>query len=119
MKLKQNRIVNNCFLFVRKTIWNLRMERIETIVLSKWSKFTIWNAGKQGRKFYKSLSNENRKKVECFCDVDEKKIGKKYRPFDVTSRKATEEIEIVHFTEANPPFVICVKMVLFLNLTLL
>ena len=45
------------------TIWELRMKRLQHVVLKKWQSFTIWNAGKQGRKFYRSLSADNRSKV--------------------------------------------------------
>ena len=47
----------------RDTIWDLRVRAIEHRVISAWSHFTIWNAGKQGRKLYRSLSAESRVKV--------------------------------------------------------
>ncbi|KAK3090179.1 hypothetical protein FSP39_009808 [Pinctada imbricata] len=47
------------------TIWNIRMKYIQKNVIDSWLTFTIWNAGKQGKKFYKSLSPENQKKVWC------------------------------------------------------
>lgn len=84
------------------------------MVLAKWPKFTIWNAGKQGRKFYKSLSQGDKDKVIAFCDVDVQKIGTKYREFDEIERKFVREVDIVHFKEAVPPFVICVKMVMMI-----
>ena len=37
--------------------------------------WTIWNAGKQGRRFYRSLLPENRRKIAAFCDVDVKKLA--------------------------------------------
>ncbi|XP_030751484.1 UDP-GlcNAc:betaGal beta-1,3-N-acetylglucosaminyltransferase-like protein 1 [Sitophilus oryzae] len=93
-----------------ETIWNLRLERLEKVILANWPKFTIWNAGKQGRKFYNSLSNENREKVLAFCDVDLNKIGKKYTAFDAIERKFKHEVDIIHFRNAIPPFVICIKI---------
>jgi len=92
------------------TIWNLRIERLEKIILTKWPKFTIWNAGKQGRKFYNCLSEENKKKVLAFCDVDLNKIGKKYSAFSDDERRFGKEIDIIHFRDAIPPFVICMKI---------
>ena len=50
--------------FVRRTIWKLRVEAVQDFVLVKWKQFTIWNAGKQGRKLYRSLRAEYRAKVE-------------------------------------------------------
>ncbi|XP_014670668.1 PREDICTED: UDP-GlcNAc:betaGal beta-1,3-N-acetylglucosaminyltransferase-like protein 1 isoform X2 [Priapulus caudatus] len=64
------------FSVLEDTIWDVRLRALETAVLSKWKEFTIWNAGKQGRKLYRSLSVENRNKVMSFCDVDKKKIAK-------------------------------------------
>ncbi|KAJ8318941.1 hypothetical protein KUTeg_004032 [Tegillarca granosa] len=46
------------------TIWKIRLEFLQKQILSKWSNFTIWNAGKQGRKFYRSLSKENQNKLD-------------------------------------------------------
>ncbi|KAH7943766.1 hypothetical protein HPB52_011339 [Rhipicephalus sanguineus] len=58
------------------TIWDLRLARLKQHVLARWPSFTIWNAGKQGRRFYRSLDIANRRKVSAFCDVDEKKISR-------------------------------------------
>ena len=44
-------------------MWDQRVAAIQAMVLSKWKHFTIWNAGKQGRRLYRSLSAENRAKV--------------------------------------------------------
>lgn len=87
------------------------MERIQDAVIARWNSFTIWNAGKQGRKFYKSLSDVNREKVAAFCDVDAKKIAKKYVPFDARTRQSGRPIEIQHFKNAAPPIIVCVKLV--------
>ncbi|CAJ0589269.1 unnamed protein product [Cylicocyclus nassatus] len=43
-------------------------------VLPFWKTFTIWNAGKQGKRFFKSLSESDKQRVVSFCDVDVKKI---------------------------------------------
>ncbi|XP_065065843.1 queuosine-tRNA galactosyltransferase-like isoform X2 [Rhopilema esculentum] len=59
-----------------ETIWDIRLSHLEVEVLSKWQNFTIWNAGKQGRRFYRSLTQKDRGKVLALCDVDEKKISK-------------------------------------------
>ncbi|KAI4470074.1 glycosyltransferase [Holotrichia oblita] len=92
------------------TIWALRMVQLETDKINNWKTFTIWNAGKQGRKFYKSLSSENQSKVIAMCDVDQSKIGRFYTPYDQTRRTNCTPIQIVHFKDTKPPIVICVKM---------
>ncbi|RWS21838.1 UDP-GlcNAc:betaGal beta-1:3-N-acetylglucosaminyltransferase-like protein 1 [Leptotrombidium deliense] len=93
-----------------QTIWNLRLERFQRVVLSEWNTFCIWNAGKEGKRLYRSLSPENRQKVVSFCDVDAKKIRKGFYTFEESSERVKPRVPIVHFTEAQPPFVICVKL---------
>ncbi|XP_065161041.1 queuosine-tRNA galactosyltransferase-like isoform X2 [Atheta coriaria] len=97
------------FSIKEETIWNVRMRQLEKNVLNKWNAFTIWNAGKQGRKFYNCLNKSNKDKVIAFCDVDVKKIKRKYCPYDPILRKAGKTVDIVHFKEAKPPFIICMK----------
>ena len=94
------------------TIWDLRMEQIQKNVISKWDNFTIWNAGKQGRKFYRSLDTKNRKKVLALCDVDNKKINKGFYTCELIKGDDGKppKVPIVHFKEARKPFIICVKL---------
>ena len=47
----------------RWVIWDERVKALEKFVLANWTHFTIWNAGKQGRRLYRSLSHQNRAKV--------------------------------------------------------
>ncbi|XP_061477819.1 UDP-GlcNAc:betaGal beta-1,3-N-acetylglucosaminyltransferase-like protein 1 isoform X2 [Rhineura floridana] len=68
--------VNQCLLLYRYhpqaathsvlegTIWTHRVLFLEERILSHWTLFTIWNAGKQGRKLFRSLSPANQKKAE-------------------------------------------------------
>lgn len=79
-------------------------------ILPKWDRFSIWNAGRRGRKFYRALSAENRKKVVQFYDVDEKKIGKYHEPYLGPLLHERRKIPIVHFTECKPPIVVCMKL---------
>ncbi|XP_046569588.1 UDP-GlcNAc:betaGal beta-1,3-N-acetylglucosaminyltransferase-like protein 1 [Haliotis rubra] len=91
------------------TIWNLRVEFLQKQVLSHWSKFTIWNAGKQGRKLFRSLTPENQKKVCGFCDVDAKKISKGVYIYEESKERPKPRLPIMHFSTAIPPLIICVK----------
>ncbi|XP_067914094.1 queuosine-tRNA galactosyltransferase isoform X1 [Heterodontus francisci] len=95
---------------LEETIWKNRVRFLEERVLSHWSSFTIWNAGKQGRKLYRSLSATNQKKVVSFCDVDQSKITKGFYTHQESKDKPKPKIPIFHFTEAKPPFIICVKL---------
>lgn len=92
-----------------QTIWNIRMKELEMRVLCCWEAFTIWNAGKQGRKFYRSLSKEAQRKVVAFCDVDAKKVNSFYT-YEESPERPKPKVPIVHFTEAHPPLVICMKL---------
>lgn len=97
----------------RDTIWKLRVQHLIANVLSRppWSQgFTIWNAGRQGRRLYRSLSDELQERVEAFCDVDAKIIGHVYKHFDEAHRQETRHVPIVHFLDARPPIVICFKL---------
>lgn len=61
-----------------KTIWHIRLKHLLVNVLKKppWCKgFSIWNAGKQGRKFFRDLPEEQKKNVQTFCDVDKSKFS--------------------------------------------
>ncbi|XP_072029834.1 queuosine-tRNA galactosyltransferase-like [Amphiura filiformis] len=113
--------VNQCLLMYRyhpeaathsvhkDTIWTIRIEAFEKHVLSQWPLFTIWNAGKQGRRFYRSLTCKSQKKVVAFCDVDVKKIDKGAYIYEESQEIPKPQVEIVHFRDAHPPFVICMK----------
>ncbi|KAM4664655.1 LOW QUALITY PROTEIN: queuosine-tRNA galactosyltransferase [Discoglossus pictus] len=93
-----------------ETIWRHRVQFLEERVLSQWPQFTIWNAGKQGRKLYRSLSTGHRAKVVAFCDVDERKISKACYTYEESQERPKPRIPVLHFRDAKPPFVICVKL---------
>lgn len=99
------------FSISESTIWDIRMERLKSHILSKWTSFTIWNAGKQGRRFYRSLDPLNRKKVLAFCDVDEKKISKGVYIYEESEEVPKPRVPIIHFTSAQRPLIICMKLV--------
>uniref|UniRef100_A0A3P8SY06 UDP-GlcNAc:betaGal beta-1,3-N-acetylglucosaminyltransferase-like 1 n=1 Tax=Amphiprion percula TaxID=161767 RepID=A0A3P8SY06_AMPPE len=92
------------------TIWKLRVDFLQERVLSQWENFTIWNAGKQGRKLYRCLSPTNQKKVKAFCDVDENKIQKGFYTYEESKERPKPKIPILHYKVASAPFVICVKL---------
>ncbi|XP_057174215.1 UDP-GlcNAc:betaGal beta-1,3-N-acetylglucosaminyltransferase-like protein 1 isoform X1 [Ursus arctos] len=94
----------------RTTIWTHRVRFLEERVLPHWAAFTIWNAGRQGRRLYRSLTAEARRKVVAFCDVDEKKIRKGFYCYEDSQERPKPRVPILHFRAARPPFVICVKL---------
>ncbi|PIO35929.1 hypothetical protein AB205_0024880 [Aquarana catesbeiana] len=47
----------------------------------------------------------------AFCDVDCKKICKGFYTHEESEKRPKPKIPILHFKEAKPPFIICVKLV--------
>eukprot|EP00074_Homo_sapiens_P069497 XP_011521834.1 UDP-GlcNAc:betaGal beta-1,3-N-acetylglucosaminyltransferase-like protein 1 isoform X2 [Homo sapiens] len=92
------------------TIWTHRVRFLEEQALPRWAAFTIWNAGKQGRRLYRSLTAGSQRKVVAFCDVDENKIRKGFYCHEDSQERPKPRIPILHFRAARPPFVICVKL---------
>ncbi|XP_027986173.2 UDP-GlcNAc:betaGal beta-1,3-N-acetylglucosaminyltransferase-like protein 1 [Eptesicus fuscus] len=92
------------------TIWTHRVRFLEERALPHWATFTIWNAGKQGRRLYRSLTAGARQKVVAFCDVDENKIKKGFYCYEDSQERPKPRVPILHFRAARPPFVICVKL---------
>ena len=90
------------------SIWKIRLEFLEKYFLSNWRTFSIWSAGKQGRRLFRDLAGKHQKSVEAFCDVDEKKIGKHYE-YQETKIQPRPKYPIVHFSNVKPPFVVAVK----------
>ncbi|XP_060544630.1 UDP-GlcNAc:betaGal beta-1,3-N-acetylglucosaminyltransferase-like protein 1 isoform X6 [Pantherophis guttatus] len=95
---------------LEETIWTHRVLFLEERILSNWTSFTIWNAGKQGRKLFRSLSPANQNKVTAFCDVDKNKITKGFYIYEESKETSKPRIPILHFKEASPPLIICVKL---------
>ncbi|XP_072513321.1 queuosine-tRNA galactosyltransferase isoform X2 [Salminus brasiliensis] len=95
---------------LEETIWTLRVDFLQERVLSQWDSFTIWNAGKQGRKLYRSLSPSNQQKVKAFCDVDKNKIQKGFYTYEESKERPKPKIPVLHYKDASPPFIVCVKL---------
>ncbi|XP_036691701.1 UDP-GlcNAc:betaGal beta-1,3-N-acetylglucosaminyltransferase-like protein 1 isoform X5 [Balaenoptera musculus] len=92
------------------TIWTHRVRFLEEWALPHWATFTIWNAGRQGRRLYRSLTAGSRCKVVAFCDVDENKIKKGFYCYENSQERPKPRVPVLHFRAAQPPFVICVKL---------
>lgn len=101
------------FSILEHTIWNIRLQRLMGKELDSWPYFTIWNAGKQGRKFYRSLPPAIQERVLAMCDVDPNKIGQSYKPYypeDQERSRNCRSIPIISYQQAMAPFVICMKL---------
>ena len=96
-----------------ETIWKIRLKELEERILSNWKTFTIWNAGKEGRRLYRSLSEDNRKKVIAMADVDPKKISKKFYTYEESKEIRKPKVPIIHFSELEKPVIVCVKLGLY------
>ena len=88
---------------------SVRLYYLEKYILPRWNEgFTIWSAGKFGRRLYRSLSSKNRQKVLQFCDVDQTKIGRAYE-YQQSEQIPKPKIPIISFKQIKPPFLIAVK----------
>ncbi|XP_072938192.1 queuosine-tRNA galactosyltransferase-like [Epargyreus clarus] len=94
----------------REKIQKIQLNRIEKLVLPYWDKFTIWNAGKAGRRLVRLLNPDNLKKVEAFCDVDKSKIGRTIELYCPKKRRVIIKVPVINFKDAKPPLIICVKL---------
>mmetsp|Transcript_3546 Transcript_3546/g.9025 ORF Transcript_3546/g.9025 Transcript_3546/m.9025 type:complete len:864 (-) Transcript_3546:182-2773(-) len=93
--------------------------------------FTVWNAGRDGKQFVRALPWRWQRRCRAFCDVDARKIGTVVEltaPSSTTaddaaadgderlesdfSRRGTahHRVPVVHWSEAEPPLVLCVAM---------
>lgn len=102
--------ISATFSVTQEVIWKLRVAALERRILANWKAFTIWNAGKQGRRLFRSMAVENRKKVVAFCDVDAKKLAKGSYTYEDSESFPKIRIPIIHFRDAIAPFIICVKL---------
>lgn len=83
------------FSIKRELIWQIQLTRLQQHVLPLWNTFTVWNAGKWGRRFVRSLSPGNLKKVVAFCDVDKNKIGRLVELYCPFKRKVITKLPVV------------------------
>ena len=89
-------------------IFAIRVAELEAVLATPpWCDgFSIWNAGKEGKRVYRALCRKSQAAVRCFADVDVSKL--KRALFDdaaFTGRR----IPIRHFSDAPPPLLLCVK----------
>lgn len=82
----------------RKLLLHLRVLAFEKAVLQSdplWpGPFVVWGAGRDGKDFVKALSENARKRVSCFVDVDDRKI----ESGDYVNKEMDIRIPIVHFS---------------------
>ncbi|CAE8723786.1 unnamed protein product, partial [Polarella glacialis] len=91
------------------SIWALRVEELESGLLAHLESFSLWGAGRDGKRLYKSLRPASRQKVVAFLDVDPGKLAAGHY-FD---REHGEKVPIVEWKMASEakfqPAIICVK----------
>eukprot|EP00466_Bigelowiella_natans_P011416 jgi/Bigna1/78330/fgenesh1_pg.54_\ len=98
----------------RRELLLARVRPFQRRVISRWERFSIWGAGRDGHNFFKALSESEKDKVEAFCDVDSKKIKRGFI-------SGTRKLPVVHWSKlcrmknftgnlntVRPPFVVCV-----------
>lgn len=86
-----------------------RVRALEQGVLNEWDRFTIWGAGRDGRNFFKALSDDVKKKVICFADINPDKIAVPY-VYATKEEGIQYEVPVIHYKDSTPPFVTCVGL---------
>jgi len=87
----------------RNRLMQVKVAHFEAMILSEVHEFTIWSVGRDGKKFFMSLSDASKNKVKAFCDVT--KIGTDYM-----DHKNRRKIPIIHFSDATPIVAVCVAL---------
>lgn len=91
------------------SIWDRRVVALQSSLLDDLECFSIWSAGRDGKRLYRSLSMGNRSKVVAFLDIDPGKL-KAGLYFD---RDRKVHIPIICWKNAAKkeyqPSIICVK----------
>lgn len=87
----------------RKELVRIRVAAFERRVLQSWPKFHVWGAGRDGRTFFEMLSDENRRKIKAFVDVDANKIQSGFHHSGFI-------IPVLHISRVEMPFVVCVAL---------
>ena len=89
-------------------IFAIRMAELERVLATPpWCHgFSIWNAGKEGKKVFRALSHVAKNAVRAFADVDPRKVQRGCFDDGALTRR---RVPIVHFSRAVPPLLLCVK----------
>eukprot|EP00808_Paulinella_micropora_P021791 g56477.t1 len=92
----------------RVLLLKLRVQHLQQSLLSKdprWARFSIWGAGRDGRRVFSELSQEFSDRVVQFLDVDPKKVGTFY-----VDQRNNRKVPIIHFSDFQGahPLLLCV-----------
>lgn len=88
-------------ILTRLHMLSVRTAAFERLVVRgrEWKKFSIWGAGRDGKDFYKLLSDSSKARVRAWGEVNPRKIGK-----DMYG------IPVVHWSQLVPPIATCVAL---------
>jgi hypothetical protein len=87
----------------RLQLLKYRLRFLQDTVVCHWPSFSIWGAGRDGRKAFNALDLPNQQKVAAFADINPLLIGTHY-----TSGVTFQKVPIIHFSQLRPPFITCV-----------
>jgi glycosyltransferase involved in cell wall biosynthesis len=88
-------------ILTRLHMLSVRVAAFERLVMLKegWESFSIWGAGRDGKEFFKLLSDDAKTRVCAWGEVNPRKIGK-----DIYG------VPVVHWSELTPPIATCVAL---------
>ena len=93
----------------RACLLRVRVAAFERRVLSQpaWARFTVWGAGRDGKRFVAELSAEARRRVTALADIDPRKVGSSYTNFRLVPPLT---LPVVHTSAIAGPAVVCVSL---------
>lgn len=89
-------------ILTRLHMLSVRVDAFEKLVLARekgWEMFSIWGAGRDGKDFYKRLSDGARTRIKAWGEINPRKIG-----------LMLHGKPIVHWSELKPPVATCVAL---------
>jgi glycosyltransferase involved in cell wall biosynthesis len=88
-------------LLSRRHMLDIRVAAFEKLVLGKlgWTSFSIWGAGRDGKEMFQRLSEDGKRRVLHWGEINPRKIG-----LSLYGKK------VVHFSQLEPPIAACVAL---------
>lgn len=100
-----------CWRVKRKTLFRAKVAHFEAHVLNgsqfsdRWTNFSIWGSGRDGKGFFKCLTPESKRRVTAFWDIDKNKIGNDY-----VDAPTGHRVPVRHIKDVVGPVALCVAL---------
>jgi hypothetical protein len=81
----------------------VRINYLEYWIRNNWKQYSIWGYGKDAKKVFNMLSNDQKQNLVAFHDVDTNKVGRLYYCKDLK-----RHFSVLSHLEIKPPFIVLV-----------